>query len=333
MADEILRSKHAFGNSADVMTALEKGLIDEYDILFMDGVTEPKVGWVDKDKNIRIVDTEKVILVNGDSLPESGVKGKLYIFDEVGYYWDGKEFKSLSKSADLSELESAISALETEVAKKANAEDVETKIEDALSEVEKTYTKIEYEIFDKPEGTIVNYYDKEIRVMCPADTEWVLRQSGANADQNAYYIGFKAYAPNEDVMSFKEDLSETITDTTMYYFENNDFAGIDDYGRKYSIVWLATAVYDATTDTWTYYGAKSSKDKYIGWYYSVEWYDANDVMVASDCIRINLSNEDCHSSVEPYYVARALVSAKEYTDTQIEEKMAELESAYGIVEF
>jgi len=51
--------------------------------------------------------------------------------------------------------------------------------------------------------------------MCPADTQWALQQSGANADPNSYYIGFKAYAPNDDVVSFKEDLAETINDDTM----------------------------------------------------------------------------------------------------------------------
>ena len=56
-----------------------------------------------------------------------------------------------------------------------------------------------------------------------------------------HYFAFKAYAP-EGAYSFKEDDLEVIEDQTMYYFEDNDFAGIDEYGRKYSIVWLAAAV-------------------------------------------------------------------------------------------
>lgn len=162
---------------------------------------------------------------------------------------------------------------------------------------------VDYEISHKPDGAIVNYTDDEIRVMCAADTEWALQQSGDGADPNSYYIGFKAYAPNDDVVSFKEDLAEIITDTTMYSFENNAFAGVDEYGRKYSIMWLPVAAYDEASDTWSYHGTKSSDEKYIGWYYSVEWYDAAGTKVAADTIRINLTNEDCHTSVVPFYVA------------------------------
>lgn len=159
-----------------------------------------------------------------------------------------------------------------------------------------------YEISHKPAGTLVDYRDKEIRVMCPSDTQWALQNVGANGNANTYYMGFKAYAP-EGAVSFKEDLGETIEDDTMYYFEGNDFAGIDAFGRKYSICWLGLAVYDAESDAWSYYGDASSESKYIGWFYTVNWYDADGVVIGSDTIRINLSNEACHNSVEPYYVA------------------------------
>lgn len=162
---------------------------------------------------------------------------------------------------------------------------------------------VNYEIAHKPEGTLVNYSDEEIRVMCPANTEWVLQQSGTGSDPNAYYIGFKAYAPSDDIVSFKEDLAEIISDTTMYYFDGNDFAGIDEYGRKYSIVWLPVANYDAASGTWSYQGAKSSKKKFLGWYYTVEWYNADGLKVAADTIRINLSNENCHLGSKPFYMA------------------------------
>ena len=170
-------------------------------------------------------------------------------------------------------------------------------------EVESVARLVAYEISSKPEGALVNYSDEEIRVMCPADTKWVKQQSGEGSDANTYYIGFKAYAPSEDVVSFKEDLTEIISDSTMYYFDGNDFAGTDEYGRKYSIVWLPVAVYDETSQSWTYYGARSSAEKYVGWHYSVEWYNAGGVKVAADTIRINLSNEDCHTNAVPFYVA------------------------------
>lgn len=169
-------------------------------------------------------------------------------------------------------------------------------------EVAATVAHVKYEVSSKPTGTLVNYRDKEIRVMCPTNTKWELQNSGENADKTMYYIGFKAYAP-VNAVSFKEDLAEAIADDTMYYFEGNDFAGIDKYGRKYSVVWLPAAKYDSETGTWAYYGEKSSTNKYIGWYYSVEWYDADGKKIGSDTIRINLSNEGCHNTIEPYYMS------------------------------
>lgn len=188
-------------------------------------------------------------------------------------------------------------------------EPVRDQITTAVEASEATVEHIKYEVTSKPAGTLVNYADKEIRVMCPTDTEWKLQNSGENADKSKYYIGFKAYAP-VDAVSFKEDLAEIIADDTMYYFEGNDFAGVDEYGRKYSIVWLPAAAYDSETDAWTYYGEKSSTSKYIGWYYSVEWYGADGKKVASDTIRINLSNEDCHGAIEPYYMAGTVKGVK-----------------------
>lgn len=161
---------------------------------------------------------------------------------------------------------------------------------------------IAYEVSSKPKGTLVNYNGKEIRIMCPADTEWSLQNVGANGDASKYYIGFKAYAPSSNINSFKESLAKTMTDQTMYYFVDNEFAGIDENGRKYSIIWLPVAKHN-DDNTWTYYGANSTSDKLIGWDYCVEWYDNNGICVASDLIRINLSNEGIHSSIEPYYMS------------------------------
>lgn len=192
----------------------------------------------------------------------------------------------------------------------------------ALDAIPSVYVARKYEIAHKPEGTLVDYRDKEIRVMCPADTEWTLQNSGENADANLYYIGFKAYAP-DGAASFKEDLVEKIADDEMYFFENNDFAGVDANGRKYSIVWLPVAM--NADGIWTYYGANSSDGKYIGWYYSVEWYDANGLKIGADTIRINLSNEDCHNNIKPYYVAN-------YATTEevaaIKESIADAEDSY-----
>lgn len=295
------KAKHAFGQSSGIEAAKQANKINAFDILFLDGDTDPKIGWLDSEGNTVIVPNK----------------------------------------TDLSGVEADISTLETELANKVNAEEVDTKINTAVTDsvasanaytdkkieaaVDEHLTK-KYEVADVPEGTLVDYRDKEIRVLCPTDTDWQLQSSGEGADANSYYIGFRAYAPDEAV-SFKEDLAETIADDTMYYFEGNDFAGVDENGRKYSIVWLPVAQYDGST--WTYYGAMSSIEKYIGWYYNVQWYNADGVMIASDCIRINLSNEDCHSSIEPYYVSG--IDAK--IDARIEEKLTEINTGYEIIEF
>ena len=198
--------------------------------------------------------------------------------------WDGEKWDKLGGLVDLSNY--------------ATIEQTEELIKDIAASVE--YNK--YEVFSKPEGTLVRITEDEVRIMCPADTDWVFQSSGENANPNSYYVGLKIYAPNADIYGFKEEVGETIVDQTMYRFEDNEFAGIDENGRKYSIIWLPVAVYDSVAGQWVYYGANSTSKRYIGWSYSVEWYDINDKIVASDSVKINLSNESCHNFNKPYYV-------------------------------
>lgn len=194
--------------------------------------------------------------------------------------------------------------------KKADAELIYVKAEDVattyatkieLEAVDETTEKIKYEIFGTPTGTLVDYREKEIRVMCPDDAVFVKQNVGSTGNANMYYMGFKAYAP-EGAVGFKEGDQGVIEDE--YFDFTGDFAGTDKYGRNYSVVWLPLATYDETTDTWTYFGKSSSSNKYIGWTYMVEWYNADGVVISSDRMRINLSNEDCHLAIEPYYLGQ-----------------------------
>jgi hypothetical protein len=162
--------------------------------------------------------------------------------------------------------------------------------------VKETAVQVKYEVVDTPEGTIVNYGEKEIRIMCPTDVEFVKQNVGTGGDQNTYYMTFKTYAPDENVVGYREHLGDKVDSEILTDLKT------DKYGRRYQPTWLGLAKYDDATGTWAYYGAKSSINKYIGWDYQIDWYDANGVMVASDSIRINLSNEDCHNSIEPYYM-------------------------------
>lgn len=337
MAD---RAKFAFGSLASLDAALKAGTVDSFDLLCLYDEGVARIGWVNKQGEPILVDVPGDDVLVVDELPETGETGIIYIVNEVVYIWSGTQFIVISESTDLTEVKNRVASLEELVAaleeKSAATEERFVAIEEKAAELEadvatKTdaeevdarYLSRMYEVTSKPAGTIVDYFDKEIRVMCPADTQWVKQNVGATGNANMYYMGFKAYAP-EGAVSFKEDDKEVIEDQTMYYFEGNDFAGVDKYGRKYSIVWLALATYDEASDTWTYFGASSSAEKYIGWYYSVEWYDADGVMIASDKIRINLSNEECHSVIEPYYIANIKREMKSYTDEQIELKVQEV---------
>lgn len=291
MAD---KAKHAFGALERVDESIANGKLDAYDVLFVkDANGKPYVGWIDKDGN-------KVIVPN----------------------------------------ETDLSGVEAELATKADTVEVNAKIDEAMSDAmsaTKAYTdgKVEaaisehmvkkFEITSVPNGTLVDYRDKEIRVMCPANTQWVKQNVGDTGNANMYYMGFKAYAP-EGAVSFKEGDRGVIINK-MFTFDD-DFAGTDEYGRNYSICWLALASYDASSDTWTYFGKNSSAEKYIGWDYIVEWYNDNGIVIASDCVRINLSNENCHSSTKPYYMG----SMMKEIESMVDEKIAD-NSAYEIVEF
>lgn len=123
------RAKHAFGMLENIDTALSKGVIDAYDILFVkDENGKPYVGWIDRDGNKVIVeDEESVVVIEGESLPESGEIGKVYIFGENGYFWNGTEFINMCKPTDLT-------ALEAEIATKVNEETVDAKIETAIAD-------------------------------------------------------------------------------------------------------------------------------------------------------------------------------------------------------
>ena len=305
MAD--MKAKHAFGNLVDVEKALQAGKINEFDILFLDGETEPKIGWIDAKGEFRLVQNET----------------------------DFSELEAIiAKKADAEDVES----LESQIAMKVDATEVDTKIGEAVTEtvdVAKAYTdgKVEaainehmvkkYEITDVPEGTLIDYKENEIRIMCPKDSVFTKQTVGTGGDPNCYYCTLKTYVYDDNVVGYKEHLGNQIDAEILTDLKT------DKYGRRYQPSWLALAKYDETTDTWSYYGANSTNEKYIGWDYQLDLFDDNGVMIGSDCIRISLSNEDCHYSAKPYYVGSMMAEV----DTRIEEKIAEVNSAYEVIEF
>lgn len=188
---------------------------------------------------------------------------------------------------------------------------------DAIPEV---YVAKKFEITDAPAGTLINYGEKEIRIMCPDGAEYNLQNVGAGGDANTYYVTFKTYAPSDDAVGYIEHLGGQ-SDAEIL----NDIK-IDQYGRRYQPTWLGISKHDAESNTWAYYGKNSTADHYIGWDYQIDWYDANNVMIASDSLRINLSNEGCHNTVVPSYMADYAESSE---IDALKATIAELEQVYS----
>ena len=160
-----------------------------------------------------------------------------------------------------------------------------------------TFEKVKHEITSVPVGTLVDYREKEIRVMCPADATFTKQSVGTGGDANTYYMTFKTYAPNDNAVGYIEHINGQSDSEILTKFST------DEYGRRYQPTWLGVAKYDEVAGVWTYYGASSTVNKFIGWDYQIDWYDANGKIIASDSVRINLSNEACHHNIEPYYMA------------------------------
>ena len=234
--------------------------------------------------------------------------GTINTLTELFEYVDAHGSEVQGMLSDIDNLESLIGteSVESQIEKAIAANNQKTEEEAAnifVSKEESTATNIKrkYEILYTPEGTLVDYSDKEIRIMCPAGAEFAKQTVGAGGDANTYYLTFKTFAPN-DAFGYREHLgtqsdAEVLTDLKT-----------DMYGRKYQQTWLGIAKYDELSDTWTYYGKNSTTRKYIGWDYGVDWYNASGVVIASDRIRINLSNEACHNVIEPYYMANTVQS-------------------------
>ena len=267
------KAKFAFGQSSGIEAAKEAGKIDAFDLLLLDGNTDsPKVGWLDAQGNPIVIDHK----------------------------------------ADMAKMEVEI---DEKLAAKVSAEEVDSKIESALNEIECapiTYEKVKYEIVDAPVGTLIDYKEDEIRIMCPVDAEYHLQAVGSNGDANTYYVTLKTYCYNDNVVGYKEHLGSQVDAEILKDLKE------DAYGRRYQPTWLGVAKYDSESGVWSYYGANSSESRFIGWDYRIDWFDANGVMIASDSVRINLSNEGCHYTVEPYYIGKTKAEVEEMVTKAVE---------------
>ena len=209
--------------------------------------------------------------------------------------------------------------IETQIATKVSAEEVDSKIESALNEIECapiTYEKVKYEITGAPIGTLIDYKEDEIRIMCPANAEYHLQEVGSNGDANTYYVTLKTYCYDDNVVGYKEHLGSQVDAEILKDLKT------DSYGRRYQSTWLGVAKYDSVSGVWSYYGANSSESRFIGWDYRIDWFDVNGMMIASDNVRINLSNEGCHYTVAPYYIGKTKAEIEEMVTKAIEDATA-----------
>ena len=187
-----------------------------------------------------------------------------------------------------------------------------------LDSIPYAYVARKYNISGTPAGTLVNYGDREIRIMCPADAEFTKQNVGTGGDANTYYMTLRCYAPDNRTVGYIEHIGDQADAEILTNFS------VDEYGRRYQSTWLGMAKYDEAIGTWNYYGKNSSVDKYIGWDYRIDWYDADGVMISTDSVRINLSNEDCHYNNKPYYMANYATAEEVATIKESVDNMSEI---------
>lgn len=164
------------------------------------------------------------------------------------------------------------------------------------------YVARKYDISGTPEGTLVDYRDHEIRIMVPQGAEFKKQSVGTGGDANTYYMTFKTCCPNNDVVGYVETINGKADDNILTDLKT------DEFGRKYQPTWLGLASFNESTNAWSYYGTSSSVDKMIGWDYRIDWYNSENKVIATDSVRINLSNESCHNINKPYYMTNYATS-------------------------
>lgn len=340
------RAKHAHGSRKNLENAIAQGVVNEYDVLFLSGEGESNaIGWVSKDGDAIIIDPVaevsklegelKTELANKVSAEEVDTKINTTVTDKVNTIVTEKVDAAVAEEVK----EVMAEKVDTIVNEKVDTvvtEKVETLVTEKVTEkVESTVVQAmsktnKYEILNVPKGTLVDYSDKEIRIFCPKTTVWEKQTVGATGDPNCYYATFRTYISNDDAVGYIEHLGAQVDKEILTDIKT------DSDGRRYQDSWIALARYDSASDTWTYYGATSTNEKYIGWDYQLDLFDADGAMIGVDSVRIGLANEDCYFVNVPYYIG----AMEKKIETKIEEKIAEIEtkieqteSSYEIVEF
>lgn len=126
------KARHAHGSSSNVDSAIAAGTINAFDVLFLDSDTDPKIGWVTKEGK-KIILEDKAQIVRVDSLPTAdGDENVVYLYNNEGFVWDGIQCVPMAKSADLTNLETQVTTLKTQMDEKVDKTTVENMIDSAV---------------------------------------------------------------------------------------------------------------------------------------------------------------------------------------------------------
>lgn len=196
-------------------------------------------------------------------------------------------------------------------------DEVDNKIEGLVTDdyAHAVFAQNKYEV-TPIEGMYVKYGIDEIRL----NTQRVVpthQSVGAGGNPNAYYVTFKAYAPEGARYSIESNGSTTDPEPLPL--------SKDSYGRYYSVIWTTIATYDGTS--WTLVGDSSTVDKYLGFNFTFIWYaEDKTTILGADKVRVLLTNDECHNDLVPDIVARRIESKLAELETKIEEKYATIDS-------
>ena len=107
------------------------------------------------------------------NLTQSQLAEKLNITDRAVSKWEtGRAMPDSSLMLDLCSI-LKISVNDLLNARLDTVEDSVDLLDDKIKALANSVQRIKYEISSTPKGALVDYRDKEIRVLCPRNTEWV----------------------------------------------------------------------------------------------------------------------------------------------------------------
>lgn len=289
MTNDVMTADNELATKADIQGAMHfRGTVDTETNL----PTNPEEGDI-----YQITDTEKMVIWNGTAWDE------FHVMDMSGYVTEDELGVTLKDYATIEALEKGDIKVKIPDATKTEAGLMTPEDKKALADLNDRANMLGIKLVQPVvPGVVVNYFDNEMRMMFPADTNWVVNREGK------YFVPIRVYAPSK-AKYFKEEIALEITDPTFYEFTNNEFAGTDENGVNYSLIWVPVAQ-EESDGTWTYYGAKSTTSHFVGWFYHVEWYDENKLLIGSNIYRINLSNEALLNVSTPYYIAEGVTMEK-----------------------